>query len=176
MKINNWALVSIDQKEGLVLPSDYEPGKCYITGFDEEDNNKFILMVAKGDLEKYPLCQKHTDYVKYINAYKNNIPIMKNWQISEDGRLYGTHFKKIKIIKGIEVTYVIAGRVVKHNLKSNIVTFLNGEKAFVDWYSVHPKLLEILKDECDEHNAPMLDFAGQEAKLDIKGVHKFFFD
>lgn len=189
MKIENWAIIKTNgNNETLVLPEDFEPGKYRIIGNVFERNGfqdgalvaTSTILSYDGVVAKtrsgsvYELGKMDEDYLKFIEAYKKGIKILKSWDV-ERGFLSGYVFEK-GIYENFPLQTKISGEVISQDLENNIcvIETKNGqEKVFVDWLDIGFDTLmylqlfgsrEVLKN--------ILMFGPKQIKLDLLGKHK----
>ena len=100
MRIENWILRGAGKLEGLVLPEEYDKSNVLIVGkvYGREDfpdgtlvSTSPVVKISESHATThsgtvYELGEKHPDYVKFINAAKNSIPILKEWKITSGCR------------------------------------------------------------------------------------------
>lgn len=144
MEIKNWCvrdvegrltLLTVNGKVnicGNVYKNTNFPDGAYVkTGTVKEINQNSVVTCSGSE---YDLENMDKHYAAYLNAVKEGIPVLTKWVLLEKN-LSGNdeHGKRIR------------GVVVDQDFESNICTFEDGTKVFVDWHLANTLMLARLR-------------------------------
>ena len=188
MKIENWIIKGAGELEGLVLPEDFDKSTTLLVGrvYGREkfpdgslvSTSPIIKLSETHAMTRsgkvYELGEMNSDYVKFINAVKNNIPVLKDWQLtigSTPRKFFGKRMGDEN-----DVLNSIYGDITSHDADKNLYVFNNDMTVFIDWLSLDfGQRMEMSIEWNDEQRKGLLEFANTFRKLDLNGVHKNLF-
>ena len=141
MIINDYFFVSYSDPENWVIPG--EPGTEFSVGgyyrrekFNEESYTQTAPIERISDREVitrngkvYALGKINQDYMDYVKAIKNGVPIIKFWSIEGNCR------------SGYYLLGYLGSEFVRKKVESqdrNILTFKDGSRYFVHWRDYGP--------------------------------------
>ena len=137
-ELNNYFFVSFGNPNNLIIPSE---SKCVfsLAYFDEANSLKLTNPIVCVDQntaktkfdETYTLLEMHPDYSEYVEARKNNIPVIKTWLLS--GNLRHGYI----LVGEDNDNNFVEGKVISQ--ENNYVRLLNNKSEiiqyFVNWRS-----------------------------------------
>lgn len=136
--INNYAFVDANNSRNWIVPELYTNDYCIVgTGIRKglPDHSYLIttpVQYVRNGLAKtlsgtrYILHSMSPDYRQFVNAVRENIPILRQWEISGNRKVGYT-------ISGICNGRFVQGLVVSQD--KNFITLENGKQYFVLWVS-----------------------------------------
>lgn len=188
MRIENWILKSTDNFTGLILPENFQKSETILIGniYDCEtfpdgtlisvsEINKFSEeSIQNSSDEFYELGEKHSDYTKFINASKNNIPIITNWRMYTYPLPIKGAFIKMQFLN--PSGEYSRGIITPYKDDENLYIINGSYKAFIDWLSINiAQDMSITFDWSDKQKSILLPFAHRTIKPNLNLITKDLF-